>query len=113
MPVSQKSLTKVSSGTLGNNQAQFSTVASIVAPGKGRYEIWGNCRHTLIDGCKLFIGATTIIANISAAAGQAAPFGPIVYDVTNSTHDIIIQLATATGAADTASATIYAQRLDG
>lgn len=103
-------LTKFASGSAGNSQAQNVVVASIATPGKGRWKIWGTARHSLIDGCKLVVGSTTVVT-ISAGAAGAEAFGPVVYDIINTTDNIAIQLATATGASDTASATIYAQRL--
>lgn len=103
--------TLVASGVLGISQAQGTDIAVINNPGPGRYMVWGTARHTLIDGCRLYVAATPIIPNIAAGAGAAVGFGPVVVDVTNSTDDIILELATATGGADSASGTIYAQRI--
>lgn len=102
-------LTKYMSGAQGNNQAQNNVVASIPAVGRGRWKIWGTVRHSLIDGCKLLVGSTTLMT-ITNAAGASESFGPIIIDVLNNTDAVTIQLATATGAADTASANVYAQR---
>lgn len=102
-------LTKYISGAAGNNIAANTAVATITAPGKGKWKIWGTVRHSLIDGCKLLVGSTTLITITNAAAGSES-FGPIVYDINNATDNIVIQLATATGASDTASANLYAQR---
>ncbi len=102
-------LTKYASGAAGNNQAQNTAVATIATPGKGRWKIWGTVRHTLADGCKILVGPSTLFTISSAAAG-AESFGPIIVDITNNTDNIVVQLATATGAADTASALIYAQK---
>lgn len=112
MPLSQESITKVASGTVAINQASGTDIAVITDPGPGRYKVWGTCRHTLADGCRLLLAATTIIANIPSQATAVASYGPVVLDVVNRTDDIILELATATGAADTASGVIYAQRLD-
>ncbi|SRR5258708_37688845 len=103
-------LTKFASGVVGNNIAQFTPIATITTPGRGRYKIWGTCRHSLVDGCKILVGSFTLVT-VASGASSAQDFGPVVFDITNNTDSIIAQLGTATGAADTASATIYAQRL--
>jgi len=102
-------LTKYASGSAGNSVAANTVVASIATPGKGRWKVWGTVRHTLIDGCKLLVGSTTVLTVTNAASGSES-FGPVIVDILNSTDSISIQLATATGASDTASANLYAQR---
>ncbi len=104
-------LTKQAAGTVGNSQAIGTDIAVITDPGPGRYKIWGVCRHTLIDGCRLLIGATTIISIIPATANTSAPFGPVIIDILNKTDDIILELATATGVSDTATGVVYAEVL--
>jgi hypothetical protein len=98
-------------GAVGNNVVVDTTVALINAPGPGRYKIWGYGRHTLADGLKI---NSPVIPELrfSSAAGVPFDFGPIIYDITSSVSGVIIALAVPTGAADTASCTVYAQRLD-
>ncbi|MFY3741640.1 MAG: hypothetical protein HMLIMOIP_002098 [Candidatus Nitrosomirales archaeon] len=107
----QKELTVIGSGVVGNNQGIGVFVASIIDPGKGRWRIWGNCRHTQPDAVRLRIGATVIIARIPSPALDMTSFGPITVDIVNTTDDIILDLATATGAAETSSGIIYAERV--
>jgi hypothetical protein len=103
---------RVGSGVLPINTLVNTTICQIQDPGKGRYTISGVVRHTLEDGCKLIVGAALIIARIPQTAAQTVAFGPVIIDVLLDTDDIIIQLAVATGAAETASAAIYAQKLN-
>lgn len=106
-------LTKFSSGTAPISQAVGVDVAVITDPGKGKWRIWGSVRHTLADGCRLAVGPVagpTILFTIPSGPNADASFGPIVYDINNSTDDIIVELAVATGGADTACAVVYAQR---
>ncbi len=107
----QEETTLVGSGVLGNNQASGVFVASILDPGKGRWKIWGNCRHTLADAIRFRIGANNIVPRIPSAAIETTYFGPFFVDINNSTDDIVLDLVTATGASDTASGIIYAQRV--
>jgi len=107
--MSVEELSKYNSGAAGNNVAANTVVATIATPGKGRWKVWGTVRHTLVDGCKLLVGSTTLMTITNAANGSES-FGPIIVDILNNTDNIVIQLATATGAADTASANLYAQR---
>jgi hypothetical protein len=111
MGTNANNITKQSTGIIGNNIAVSTTICQITDPTAGRYRIWGRVRHTLEDGCKLIIGATPIFVRICQQAAVVAEFGPIIVDINNNTDDITLQLAVATGAADTASATIYAQRI--
>lgn len=108
--MAREDLTLQGSGVVGNNQAADTAVAIINAPGPGRYKIWGTGRHSLVDGLKL-TSPTVPAVILSGGAGDTINFGPIVFDITNNTSGIIVALNTATGAADTASATVYAQRL--
>lgn len=98
-------------GAVGNNVVVDTAVVIINAPGPGRYKIWGFGRHTLADGLKI---TSPVVPSLQfcSAAGSTFNFGPIIYDITTSTSGIIIALAVATGAADTASCSVFAQRLD-
>lgn len=109
--MSQFELTKLASGVLGISQPIGTDVAVITAPGPGRYQVWGTARHTVADGCRVLIGATTVIPFIAASPNKSQNFGPIVVDVLNSVDSIILELAVATGGADAASGIIYAQKL--
>lgn len=103
-------LTKQAFGAVGINQAVGVDAAVITDPGPGRWKIWGTCRHTLADGLRLLVGAVTII-QITNSPTTSMDFGPVVVDILNKTDDIIVELAVATGAADSASATVYAQKV--
>lgn len=107
-----KNATLQSGAAIGINQVVNTIVAQIVDPGIGRWEISGSCRHTLEDGCKLIVGASNVLPRIPQGPNSAAYFGPVVVDITSATADIQVQLATATGAAETASAIVIARRLD-
>lgn len=98
-------------GTAGNSQAQGTDVATISNPGPGRWKIWGHGRHTLADGFRLVVGSSIII-EFAAGANAHHEFGPIIVDILNDSDDITVELLTATGGSDTASATVYAQRLN-
>jgi hypothetical protein len=102
--------TFVASGVLGFSQAAGVDICSIVDPGTGRYRVWGSVRHSLVDGCRLLLNAS-IICTIPNAPNGVTDFGPIVMDLPNRTDDIILELATATGGADTAAGILYAQEL--
>jgi hypothetical protein len=101
-----------SAGILGNSQSVSTNICSIPNIGVGRYEIRGSVRHTLEDGCKLVVGAALVLFRIPQTATQTVPFGPIIMDVLLPTDGIILQLAVATGASDTAAGVIYAQKLN-
>lgn len=103
---------RVSAGIIGNNIAVNTNICQIATPGAGRYRIWGTARHTLEDGCKLIVGAALVIFRIPQSTNQVANFGPFVIDVLLNTDNIILQLAVATGAADTAAGAIYAVKLN-
>lgn len=105
-----ENLTKQASGVVPISQAIGVDAAVIQDPGPGRWKIWGHCRHTLADGLRLMIQATQI-AIIAGAANTTIRFGPFVVDITNATDDIIVELNVATGGSDTASATVYAQKI--
>lgn len=109
--MARETITLQGSGVVGNSQPQDTTVALINAPGPGRYKIWGHCRHTLADGVKLNSPIVPAVV-ISAGAGATAYFGPFIFDIINNTAGISIALNTATGGSDTASGTIYAQKLE-
>lgn len=106
--MSQKNLTLQNYGNVGSSVAVNTNVAIINAPGPGRYEVWGHCRHSLADGLK-FTSPFTLI--LSGGPNDTIQFGPFVVDIVNFTSGIIIALNTATGASDTASATIYARKI--
>jgi len=95
-------------GTQGNNIAANTTVASLAVPAAGRYKVWGMARHTLADGLKI---TSPIAMIICSGPNDTAMFGPIVVDMA-APGNIVIQLNTATGAADTAAANIYAELLN-
>jgi hypothetical protein len=97
---------------VGNSVAVNSIVCQIVDPGVGRYQISGSARHTLEDGCKLIIGAANVLPRIPQGPNNVGEFGPIIFDIIASSTDIQIQLATATGATETASGYLVARRLD-
>lgn len=107
-----ENLTFQSAAAVGNSLAANTIVCQIVDPGVGRYAISGRVRHTLEDGCKLIIGAANPIPRIPQGPNQSADFGPIIFDIVSATTDIQIQLATATGATETASGMLIARRLD-
>lgn len=104
-------ITRMTTGIIGNNIVVSTTVCQIATPGAGRYRVWGTVRHTLEDGVKLIVGASLILSRIAQQAANAQDFGPITVDVLLPTDNIILQLAVPTGAADTASATMYAEPL--
>lgn len=104
----RQNTTLIGQGAAGNNVVINTLVAAIAAPGPGRYKVWGHCRHSLIDGLKL--SSPTLVV-LSGGAGDTIVFGPMVFDIIDNTTGFGISLATATGAADTASATIYVEKL--
>jgi len=95
-------------GTVGNNITANTAVATLAVPSGGRYKVWGMGRHTLADGLKFTVPIAMIICS---GPNDTAAFGPIVVDMV-AAGNIIIALNTATGAADTASANIYAEKLN-
>lgn len=105
-----QSQTLIASGSAPINTVVSTLVALINAPGPGRYRIWGTCRHSLADGLKLTSPMLTPLV-ISGGAGDTINIGPIIIDITNNTSGINIALNVATGASDTASATLYAERI--
>lgn len=105
-------VTQIAAGVLGASQAIGTDLASLNNPGPGRFMITGTVRHSLADGCRLLIGSTTVLSVIPAAAGVAKDFGPVVYDIKNTTDDITLELLVATGASDSAAGVLYIQRLD-
>lgn len=95
-------------GSAGNNVTVNTAVATLPIAIPGRYKFWGAARHTLIDGLKI---TTPVAVQLCSAANDTAIWGPIVADITVA-GNIIIALATATGASDTASANIFAELLN-
>lgn len=105
----RQTTTLIGQGSAGNNVVANTLVAAIVIPTPGRYRVWGHCRHSLADGLKLSSPTSVILAG---GAGDTVAFGPMVFDITNTAIGIGISLNTATGASDTASATIYAELMN-
>lgn len=97
------------SNSLGNNIAVNTLLTLINAPGPGRYRVWGTFRHTLLDGVKL---TSPVAITFPGTPNESTPFGPFVVDITNTTSGINLALAVATGAADTASAVLYAEKIN-
>lgn len=94
-------------GSAGNN-VTANTAVCTVALTPGRWKLWGAVRHTLIDGLKL---VTPVAVILTSAANDTAIWGPIVVDVPAAAN-AVIQLNTATGASDTASANIFGESLN-
>jgi hypothetical protein len=107
----REDVTLFASGTLGNSVAVNTLVALINAPGPGRYRVWGHGRHSLADGLK-FTSPMLSPLILSGGAGDTVVFGPFVVDITNFTSGINVALNVATGASDTASVTIYAEKMN-
>lgn len=105
----REDVTLQAGAVVGNSQAQNTVVANIAAPGPGRYKIWGHSRHSLVDGNKISSPITLILAG---GPNDTVVFGPFVVDITSAATTITVQLNTATGASDTAAATIYAQKIN-
>lgn len=95
-------------GSLGNSIAANTLVCLINAPGPGVYKVWGQARHTLADGFKL---SSPVAITFPGSPNVATDFGPFIVVITNTTSGINLVLNTATGAADTATAVIYAEKL--
>lgn len=95
-------------GALGNSQAQNAVVANIALPGGGRYRIWGMGRHSIADGLKIVAPIAMILCS---GPNDTAAFGPFVVDV-NAQANLTVQLNVATGASDTASCNIYAEKIN-
>lgn len=106
----RESKTIIGQGVLGNNQAANTLVGLIDASllGHGRYRIWGHGRHSLADGLKL---TSPINIVFPGGAGDTMAFGPFILDITTTTAGINVALNVATGASDSASVVIYAERL--
>jgi len=100
--------TLIGFGSLGNNQAANTLVTLINAPGPGMYKVWGHARHTLADGFKL---TSPIAITFPSSPNVSSDFGPFIVSITNTTAGINLVLNAATGAADTATAVIYAEKL--
>lgn len=100
--------TSWASGVLGNTQAQNTPIATISNLIPGRYRLWGNVRHSLADGVKI-TGPTPAIV-LAGGPGDTVSVGPVVFDLTAVTS-VAAVLNTATGASDTAGATIYVEKI--
>lgn len=107
--MARQDVTLIGHGGAPINTAANTLVALINAPGPGRYRIWGHARHSLADGLKLTSPVTIVFAG---GAGDTVQFGPFVLDIINYTSGINVNLNVATGASDTAYATIYAERIN-
>ena len=110
----QRGNTRVASGSLGTNQAVGTDVCVINDIGKGSWEVSGTTRHSFPDGVRLAVGpvdAPFIIATLPNSGGATEVFGPIVFDVIDGTHDVVLELAEATGNSGSASGVIYARRV--
>jgi hypothetical protein len=94
-------------GTQGNSIAQNTVVATLPLTA-GRWKLWGMGRHTLADGLKI---VTPVALILCSGPNDTAAFGSIVVDVSTATN-FVIQLNVATGASDTASATMYAESIN-
>lgn len=95
-------------GAQGNSVAQNTAVATLPITTPGRYRIWGLFRHTLADGLKF---TSPIALSLTSGPNDTVVFGPLVVDFV-AAGNIIVALATATGASDTASATIFAEKIN-
>jgi hypothetical protein len=105
--------TLVATGALGVSQVVATDIVAIV-PGPGRFQVTAQVRHTLADGVRLAVGpvgAPTIIATYPQAANVGIVTVPIVLEILNKTDSIILELAVATGGADSASAILCVDRL--
>jgi hypothetical protein len=96
-------------GSAPINTVINTVVATLPITVPGTYKVWGVIRHTLIDGLKI-VAPTALAMQLTSAANDTAAFGPMVASFPTA-GAVTIQLATATGAADTASAFIVAQRM--
>jgi hypothetical protein len=101
--------TLFASGTIGNSQAQNTSVASIALVTPGRFRLWGMTRHTLADGLKI---TSPVAITLAGGPNDTVVFGPIVVDVNTVGAFFTVQLNVATGASDTAAATIYAEKIN-
>lgn len=98
-------------GTVGASQAQGTDVCTIFFFTPGRYKVWGTCRHTLADGFRLLANGG-VVTELSNDPNINTPFGPIVVDILTTANALILELFVATGASDTASGTLYAQKIN-
>lgn len=104
--------TVVGSGTLGNSQAQNTSVASCLNVPVGRYRLTGSGRHSLADGLKITgIPAPVGTVIIPGGAGDTIVFPTIVFDLP-TVGNIQVALNTATGASDTASAVLCLEKIN-
>jgi hypothetical protein len=108
----REGLIRTGNGVLGNNVAVSTNLCSVLDLGPGRWKIWGSGRHTLEDGLKLVVGVGLIFTRLPQGPNQSVAFGPISFDILNGTDDVILQLAVATGASDTACGALYAQLIN-
>jgi hypothetical protein len=108
MLIENQAVTLQAFGSAAVSQIVNTPVATLVLPAASKYKVWGSIRHTLADGCKM---VTPTAIQFCSGPNDTAAFGPIIVDVNTAPTNVAIQLAVATGASDTASATIYAQRM--
>lgn len=97
-------------GIIGENIAQFSNVAFITTAPPGRYRLWGHGRHSLSDGLRIVVGST-VITEIASDGGTVVYFGPVVVDIPDDSINIFVELNKATGAGQSASASLFAQKI--
>lgn len=114
MGMDRYELTKPAFGATGVSQAVNTVVATLVPGSRGRWEIKVLGRHTLADGLKISLtigGVTTDLVQIPNSAGGVQATGNITIDLQTNADAVLVRLAVATGAADNASATIFAQKM--
>ncbi len=107
--MARQDTTLIGSNTLGASQPVDTLITLINAPGPGRYKVWGSFRHTLADGIKL---TSPVAIRFPGTANSVSSFGPFVIDIINNTSGINLALAVATGGSDSASAVIYAEKVN-
>lgn len=99
--------TLFAAGSQGNSVAVNTQVATIpLTP--GRWRLWGSTRHTLADGLKIVSPVSLVLA---AGPNDTAVLNQIIVDVPTASA-FTVQLNVATGASDTAAATIFAEKIN-
>lgn len=108
--MARRELSIIAGGLQGNNVAANTTIASFVSTPPGRYRMWGSGRHSLADGFKI-VGIAGGPYVIPGGAGDTIVMNDFVFDLT-ATTTINVQLNTATGASDTASALFFLEKIN-
>ncbi len=103
-------LTLYAFGAVGISQPVDTVVCTINNLGRGRWRIWGQGKHSTVDGLKLTIGSTDIV-QFAMSDYQTVPLGPFVVDILNNTDDVFIRLAAATSGTGLSSANLYAEKI--